>query len=70
MMKDFTLSENRNTFGGTICQSDFCTDYEGTRHIADRIASDWRFNRRCQKNIEIRERAKRIDEERQANDGE
>ena len=32
----------QNTYGGDICISDFCTDYEGSRNIADRIISDWK----------------------------
>lgn len=47
-------------FGGTICASDFCTDYEGTRNIASRIASDWKFDERCRKNAENRDRAKKL----------
>lgn len=39
-----------NTYGGNICASDFCTDYEGSRNIAERIASDWRFDRACARN--------------------
>lgn len=59
MLKDFILSENRNTFGGIIYQSDFCDDFEGTRNIADRIMSDWRFDKQCKKNIEARDRKKK-----------
>lgn len=36
-----------NTYGGLICQFDFCTDYEGSKNIADKIASAWRFDRSC-----------------------
>ena len=36
-----------NTYGGNIIQSDFCTDYEGTRNVADKIVSAWRFDRSC-----------------------
>ena len=31
-----------NTYGGNICISDFCTDYEDSQNIADRIISDWK----------------------------
>ena len=41
-------------FGGIICDSDFCTDYKGTRNIANRIISDWKFDEQCRKNIKIR----------------
>lgn len=47
---------NHNTYGGTIYQNDFCTDYEGTRNIASRIATDWKFDEMCRKNIEFRKR--------------
>lgn len=40
----------QNTYGGNICISDFCTDYEGSRNIAERIASDWRFDKACVRN--------------------
>ena len=36
-----------NTYGGNIIQSDFCTDYEGTRNVADKIVSAWLFDRSC-----------------------
>lgn len=59
----YTTSSNyadHTRFGGTICASDFCTDYEGTRNIASRIASDWKFDERCRKNAENRDRAKKL----------
>ena len=52
MVGNFILSESRNTYGGYIFASDFCTDYEGTRNIATRIVADWNFDRQCKKNIE------------------
>ena len=45
-------------FGGTICASDFCTDYEGTRNIANRIVSDWKFDEQCRKNTLNRGKSK------------
>lgn len=56
MVENFILSENRNTYGGLILASDFCTDYEGTKNIAERIAADWQFDKQCKKNIEARRR--------------
>lgn len=47
---------NHNTYGGVIFSSDYCTDYEGTRNIASRIASDLRFDKQCKKNAENRDR--------------
>ncbi len=55
----YTTSSNyadHTRFGGIICASDFCTDYEGTRNIASRIASDWKFDNACKKNIENKNR--------------
>lgn len=61
MVGNFTLSENRNTYGGYIFASDFCTDYEGTRNIANRIVSDWQFDEQCRKNIDNMKRNKKYD---------
>lgn len=41
----------QNTYGGNICISDFCTDYEGSRNIAERIESDWKFDMRNKKEM-------------------
>lgn len=49
-------TQNHNTYGGLIFLSDYCTDYEGTRNIASRIASDLRFDQQCKKNAENRDR--------------
>lgn len=46
----------QNTYRGNICSSDFCTDYEGTRNIAERIESDWKFDEQCKRNIFSRNR--------------
>ena len=40
----------QNTYGGKIRVSDFCTEYEGSRNIAERIEYDWRFDRSCARN--------------------
>lgn len=50
--------ENMNTeyyfenshFGGVIRLSDFDTNHFGSRNMAERIASDWNFDRHCKKN--------------------
>ena len=42
----------QNTYGGKIRISDFCTDYEGSRNIANRIMADWKFDQYCKKNSE------------------
>lgn len=59
-----TREEMHRTFGGLIYESDFNSEYwhNITRNrsiIADRIASDWRFDQKCRKNAEIRERTKK-----------
>lgn len=45
-----------NTYGGNICFSDFCTNHNGTRNIAERIMTDLKFDRQCAKNIASRAR--------------
>ena len=47
-------SHNPNTYGGNIYQSDFCTVYEGTRNIAKRIVSDWKFDEQCRNDTKAR----------------
>ena len=42
----------QNIYGGNIYISDFCTDYEGSRNIANRIMADWKFDQYCKKNSE------------------
>lgn len=51
-------SENHNTFGGTLYDSDFNTTYSGTHNIASRIAADMRFDQKCKKNYEAKTRKK------------
>lgn len=47
-------------FGGTIYFGDFETDYRGDNHelstIAQRIASDMKFDERCKRDAGIRNR--------------
>lgn len=49
-------SENHNTFGGILYDSDFNTTYSGTHNIASRIAADMKFDKMCQKNYEAKTR--------------
>ena len=51
-------SENHNTFGGTLYDSDFDTTYSGTHNIASRIAADMKFDKMCKKNYEAKTRKK------------
>jgi hypothetical protein len=46
--------------------SDFCTDYEGSRNIADRIISDWKDDLSRHKQMENNIRSYR---ERKMNNG-
>lgn len=46
--------KNQYTYGGVINQSDFNTEYEGSRNMAERIVSDWKFDIRCYKNAKNR----------------
>ena len=54
------FKSNHSTYGGEIYYSDFCTDFSGNPRnesfFAIRIASDWRFDEMCKKNIESRDR--------------
>ena len=54
---------NHTTFGGLICYSDFNTEYRkdasiSGSSIAKDILSDWKFDQKCKKNIEDRNRQK------------
>lgn len=51
-------SENHNTFGRTLYDSDFDTTYSETHNIASRIAADMKFDKMCQKNYEEKTRKK------------
>lgn len=51
-------TEDHNTFGGTLYDSDFDTTYSGTHNIASRIAADMKFDRMCQKNYKQKTRKK------------
>lgn len=57
MKKEFYESSNHRTFGGNI----YNYDYDGYTTMSDivaRIESDRKFDERCKKNIEQREREK------------
>ena len=51
-------TEDHNTFGGTLYDSDFDTTYSGTHNIASRIAADMKFDQMCKKNYEKKLRKK------------
>ena len=51
-------TEDHNTFGGTLYDSDFDTTYSGTHNIASRIAAYMKFDRMCQENYETKTRKK------------
>lgn len=48
------------TYGGKIYNYDF-DGYTSMTDIADRIAKDFRFDKQCKRNAELRHRAKVID---------
>ena len=64
--ENFTIKSHSDytRFGGLIYASDFETDYApnttraGGSHIAERIVSDWKFDRECSQNIKGREKRK------------
>lgn len=50
---------DHSTFGGVVYVSDFNTEYTGFKNqkrsfIADRISSDFKFDKQCKKNIDGR----------------
>ena len=52
---------DHSTYGGIINFSDFCTDHnrsEKSKSWAERIVSDWRFDKQCKKNTANRDRNK------------
>ena len=51
-------TEDHNTFGGTLYDSDFDTTYSETHNIASRIAADMKFDKMCKKNYEAKLRKK------------
>lgn len=55
----------QNTYGGNICQLDFCTDYTLGNTISG-IISDWAFDRACEKQMDNSIRSYR---ERKMNNG-
>lgn len=59
-MTNYIGNYDHNTFGGNIYESDFDISYVGTRNIAGRIMSDWKFDRGCQENIKGRKTKENI----------
>lgn len=66
MTKNFYKTETYNadhsTFGGLIYPSDFNTDYRAKVNtngstFAQRIVSDWKFDRQCRLNAENRSKS-------------
>lgn len=59
MTGKFILEEHRNTFGGIIRHTDYCTDCprpEKSQSWADRIYADLLFDKKCRENIKARKR--------------
>lgn len=54
MKNDTTIYTESCYFKGLIYESDFNTEYNGTRNIASRIAADWTFDKQCRKNEKSR----------------
>ena len=56
MNKTVTITSKNHkyatTYGGLIFTSDFNTEYDGTRNIAERILSDWEFDEQRRKDME------------------
>lgn len=57
-MRTTLSTKNHNTFGGLITEFDFCTDYprkDRSISVADRIFSDFSFDRQCMMNAKSRD---------------
>lgn len=48
-------NEGNTNFRGKVYSFDFDTDYRETKHIADRIISDTKFDKECKRNALIRD---------------
>lgn len=59
-MTNYIGNYDHSTYGGKIYNSDFDMNYVGTRNIASRIMSDWKFDRDCQENIKGRKTKENI----------
>lgn len=56
-MRETTIYNTNNTFGGKL--SNYSFDGHSTmREIADNIMADLKFDERCKRNIELREKLK------------
>lgn len=49
---------DRRTYGGRLYDYDFQMRYESLKNVAERIAGDERFDERCKRAIEQRDRLK------------
>lgn len=49
---------DRRSYGGKIYDSDFDVEYRSLSYIASRIAGDMRFDERCRRAVEQRDRMK------------
>lgn len=55
MKEDMTMNtKGTSTYHGIIYPFDFYMEYKGSKNIAQRILSDWRFDEMCRKNAEDR----------------
>ena len=45
-----------NQYSGVIRETDFCTDYNGGVRMANRIVSDWCFDKQCRKDAQSTKR--------------
>jgi hypothetical protein len=65
---DEIINNTHNTFGGLVFPSDFNTETgRGVNSVswADRVASDIKFDKQCQKNYETRKRNKELEQEKE-----
>lgn len=53
-VKRILLQVDHTTFGGYIHSYDFDTSYQFSKNLAERIASDWKFDKDCKRLWEMR----------------
>lgn len=55
-VKRILLQVDHSTFGGKLYDYDFDTNYQFSKNLAERIASDWKFDKDCKRLGEMRDK--------------
>lgn len=64
-LENLINNNTHNTFGGCICESDFCTDHpraSNSASWANRVATAIRFDEQCKKAYESKLKEKKYQE--------